>query len=164
MCDSATETCFTCPEDCGKCSGCGNGTCSGNETCASCQQDCGVCSVCGNKTCEPPYETCANCAADCGICKPLGCMDVLMCAVGCFQPMPSLTCIGNCSAQGCADVQFFVDQAMMCMMQNIQHCLHVIIGGGGVDVGELFQCMQQYCSAEFSACIAAECPPQPKQP
>jgi hypothetical protein len=118
VCSSATENCFTCAPDCGVCEGCGDGFCSGTEQCDACTQDCGVCSVCGNGVCEADeFETCSNCNADCGECDTIGCFEIVTCAIGgCidlgggFPPDLSLTCFANCVAQGCADVQFFVDQ------------------------------------------------------
>ncbi|HRR48723.1 MAG TPA: fibronectin type III domain-containing protein [Bacteroidales bacterium] len=44
---NGTETCKTCPKDCGICPPpapyCGDGSCNGTETCKICQKDCGVC-------------------------------------------------------------------------------------------------------------------------
>ena len=86
------ESCFTCPDDCGKCKGCGDGMCNGTETCASCQQDCGVCSVCGNGKCESgQFETCTNCPADCGECELLTCFQIVTCALGCIKLQPEPT-------------------------------------------------------------------------
>lgn len=67
-CDPS-ETCSTCPQDCGGCGpSCGNGTCeaSAGETCATCPQDCGAC-VCGDGVCQTAAgETSFGCCADCG--------------------------------------------------------------------------------------------------
>jgi hypothetical protein len=71
-CDG-TETCLSCPADCGSCPAvpvCGDGTCDGTETCLSCPADCGSCPavpVCGDGTCDST-ETCLSCPADCGSC------------------------------------------------------------------------------------------------
>jgi hypothetical protein len=66
---SGAETCRTCPVDCGSCSACGDGSCTGGETCTSCPYDCGTCPpVCGNGICES-IEWCASCPADCGVCS-----------------------------------------------------------------------------------------------
>jgi hypothetical protein len=56
-----TETCSTCPQDCGVCQVCGNGICEVNEYC---QQDCGFC---GDHLCQGS-ETCSSCCGDCGTC------------------------------------------------------------------------------------------------
>jgi hypothetical protein len=41
---NGTETCSTCPGDCGQCSSvCGDGVCDGEETCDTCLDDCGSC-------------------------------------------------------------------------------------------------------------------------
>jgi hypothetical protein len=81
-------------------------------------------------------------------------MDVLLCTMSCIRPTFSLSCAANCAAQGCADVQFFVDQAVMCIVRNIQHC--DLFGGGGPGP-DLLNCFMQYCSAEFAACVGATC-------
>jgi hypothetical protein len=48
---------------------CGDKTCNGSETCTTCPGDCGKCATgCGNGTCEAATETCENCAKDCGAC------------------------------------------------------------------------------------------------
>jgi len=67
------ETCDSCPQDCGECTGpvCGNGDCDAGEDCVSCEADCGACGpVCGNGDCEAG-EDCASCEADCGVCGPV---------------------------------------------------------------------------------------------
>ncbi|HEY8429531.1 MAG TPA: hypothetical protein VIL20_14195 [Sandaracinaceae bacterium] len=66
-----TETCSSCPADCGPCSAtCGDELCSGSETCSSCPADCGPCSAtCGDELCSGS-ETCSSCPADCGPCGP----------------------------------------------------------------------------------------------
>jgi|GEM_PF-2540959 len=66
---SATESCDTCPNDCGACASCGDGACNGSETCSFCPEDCGACGgpSCGNGTCGDD-EDCISCAADCGEC------------------------------------------------------------------------------------------------
>ncbi|NUQ76022.1 MAG: hypothetical protein HUU21_20980, partial [Polyangiaceae bacterium] len=149
LCSAATENCFTCPSDCGICPGCGDGSCGGTETCASCPPDCGVCSVCPNGKCED-YETCAICPADCGQCQPIGCLEIVFCALQCIDleqepPQFSIACVANCVALGCADVQFFVDQVLTCAVTVIPEC--------GGDAG----CIQKECDEEFAACIGATC-------
>jgi hypothetical protein len=110
--------------------------------------------VCGNGKCEPPYETCSNCPQDCGACQVKGCLQVVTCALGCVQlggmgpPMFSASCVANCVAQGCAKVQFFVDQVLNCAIQNIGQCR----GKGGV-----FNCIMQVCGPELSACLGSTC-------
>jgi hypothetical protein len=113
------------------------------------RKDCGVCSVCPNGKCED-YETCSNCPQDCGQCQPIGCIQIVMCSVGCidmgqFPPQFSMTCVANCVAQGCADVQYFVDQVLNCMVFALPVC--------GTDVG----CLQTQCAAQFAACANATC-------
>jgi hypothetical protein len=112
-----------------------------------------VCSVCGNGRCETDredgFETCSNCAVDCGECEEANCRQVLFCAFGCFDfagPTPdiSFTCVSNCVAQGCADVQFFVDEAINCAIAEFITC------------GDL-ACVQRECAEEFQACLRARC-------
>lgn len=68
-----SESCATCPEDCGYCEiSCGDGTCNADETCASCEDDCGQCitgAYCGDDNCDN-NEYCDTCSSDCGICAP----------------------------------------------------------------------------------------------
>jgi hypothetical protein len=149
-CDSKTEDCYSCPEDCGKCEGCGDGACKNGETCASCSQDCGVCAVCGNQKCEPPYETCTNCHQDCGDCDTQGCFQMLTCAFGCINltknpPDIRVSCVGQCVARGCADAQFFFDQAFNCIIRNLSNC------------GGKFECYTDKCKPEVAACLGAHC-------
>jgi hypothetical protein len=79
------------------------------------------------------------------MCTTLGCIEIAMCAFGCFEPTVSLTCIGECSARGCADVRFFVDQLVNC-------ALGVIFSGGDPDE------IMTECRSEFIACLSARCP------
>ncbi len=47
---------------------CGDGVCNGTETCSTCPVDCGVCPpACGDVVCNGT-ETCSTCPADCGAC------------------------------------------------------------------------------------------------
>ena len=71
ICESS-ETCSTCPADCGTCPpACGDGVCNGTETCSSCPADCGICPpVCGDLICNGT-ETCSTCPSDCGVCPPV---------------------------------------------------------------------------------------------
>jgi len=73
---NGTETCLSCPQDCGECPPfCGDGKCNGNETCSTCPADCGECPpFCGDNKCQPP-ETCNTCPQDCGECKKPFCGD-----------------------------------------------------------------------------------------
>jgi hypothetical protein len=49
---------------------CGNGICDGTETCSTCPQDCGVCApACGDGICNGT-ETCSTCPQDCSACAP----------------------------------------------------------------------------------------------
>lgn len=68
---NGTESCETCPGDCGEC--CGNGICQAQfgEDCGTCEADCGAC--CGNGTCEADRgEDCETCEDDCGACATCG--------------------------------------------------------------------------------------------
>jgi hypothetical protein len=63
-----TETCESCPWDCGECDFCGDGMCTWNENCATCPMDCGPCNPCGDGKCAAT-ESCLTCALDCGPCQ-----------------------------------------------------------------------------------------------
>ena len=72
------------------------------------------------------------------------------CAFGCIDPSTnppqfSITCVANCVALGCADVQFFVDQVLTCAIGVLPQC------GGD------FDCIQTECGEELAACIGAHC-------
>lgn len=88
---NGTETCSTCPGDCGVCPPvCGDKTCNGTETCSTCPGDCGVCPPsCGDKTCNGT-ETCTTCPGDCGVCPP-SCGDKV-----CNGTETCSTCAGDC--------------------------------------------------------------------
>jgi hypothetical protein len=149
------ESCENCPQDCGKCKGCGDGICNeDNKTCISCPEDCGVCSVCGNGKCEAPYETCTNCPQDCGMCPVLSCFKAFTCAIGCIDlmmtpPSVSVSCLANCVAEGCADTQFFFDQAFNCVIDA------ALFGDGGSchDI----MCLESQCGPQIAACLGAVC-------
>jgi hypothetical protein len=72
------EECDTCPQDCGACAACGNGTCERDagesaESCSSCEEDCGACSTCGDGQCVANSdENCTTCPDDCGVCQGCG--------------------------------------------------------------------------------------------
>lgn len=58
---------------------CGDAMCMGTESCSSCPADCGVCvaaNICGNGTCETAAdEDCGSCNFDCGQCATGVCGD-----------------------------------------------------------------------------------------
>eukprot|EP01113_Clastostelium_recurvatum_P027917 TRINITY_DN3384_c0_g1_i1.p1 TRINITY_DN3384_c0_g1~~TRINITY_DN3384_c0_g1_i1.p1 ORF type:complete len:1314 (+),score=210.72 TRINITY_DN3384_c0_g1_i1:33-3944(+) len=75
--DGGTESCMSCPVDCGLCHLCGDGICllsvDGGEDCLSCPADCGACPpsppYCGDSICDASIEeTCESCRLDCGLC------------------------------------------------------------------------------------------------
>jgi hypothetical protein len=87
-----TETCSSCPGDCGACVLCGDKVCNGTETCSSCPGDCGACApVCGDKACNGT-ETCSSCPGDCGACAPV-CGDK-----ACNGTETCSSCPGDCGA------------------------------------------------------------------
>ncbi|MEM7449283.1 MAG: hypothetical protein AAF355_13695 [Myxococcota bacterium] len=146
-CDAFTEDCFTCPDDCGACAGCGDGQCEGTENCASCQRDCGVCDFCGNGVCETEdFETCSTCSEDCGVCPVRTCFEVFNCSLGCIDfdtGLFSFSCLSACNS-GCADAEFFLDQAIQC-------AINVFFNGGDLtDLGI-------ECASELAACFGATC-------
>jgi hypothetical protein len=56
------ENCGNCPEDCGACSGCGDGVCDGDETDTGCPLDCGCASQ--EFLCSSPEPTSFGCFCD----------------------------------------------------------------------------------------------------
>ncbi len=85
---NGTETCSTCPGDCGAC--CPNGACDNGETCSTCAADCGACPVCGDTKCNGT-ETCSTCPGDCGACPVCG-------DTKCNGTETCSTCPGDCGA------------------------------------------------------------------
>jgi|GEM_PF-2179810 len=74
-CQAGVEHCEECPQDCGACGTCGDGTCDEAEAedCGTCPDDCGACTDCGDSVCdEGSGETCEACSEDCGVCDPCG--------------------------------------------------------------------------------------------
>jgi cysteine-rich repeat protein len=68
MCESG-EDCNVCPDDCGSCPYCGDGSCNGSDSTANCPGDCG--SSCGDGSCNGT-EDCSGCPSDCGSCPYCG--------------------------------------------------------------------------------------------
>ena len=72
---NSSETCVTCPRDCGACNAphCGDAACNGTEYCANCSLDCGLCepTACGDGSCNEG-ESCSTCPNDCGNCVACG--------------------------------------------------------------------------------------------
>jgi hypothetical protein len=97
------------------------------------------------------FETCSNCSTDCGACQTQGCGQVLACAFRCFDfggggfPNVSVSCVANCVALGCPNVQFFVDQFFGCALDNIGEC-------------DSISCIMRECREEAQACLMATCP------
>lgn len=61
---AASESCDSCPSDCGACSACGDGACGAGESCSTCPADCGACRTCGDRLCGPDGHggSCGSCA------------------------------------------------------------------------------------------------------
>jgi hypothetical protein len=84
---------------------CGDGTCSSSEGCSACPQDCGECARCGDGSCQ---ESCSTCPQDCGECLPSGpaCGDGV-----CNGDETQGTCPQDCqapAAQGGADMTLII--------------------------------------------------------
>ncbi len=111
--------------------------------------------MCGNGKCEATeFETCSNCAQDCGECELLNCFQIVTCALGCVElnqnpPKFSVSCVANCVSKGCADVQFFVDEALNCAFLHIDD----LSGCSGNPIS----CLEKSCGPELSACLGASC-------
>ncbi|MCA9537832.1 MAG: chitobiase/beta-hexosaminidase C-terminal domain-containing protein, partial [Myxococcales bacterium] len=87
---AANEACVA--GQCATLSACGDGACVGTETCATCPADCGAC--CGDDACDPAAnEDCATCPADCAcpqgeVCSPLA----RACVPGCTPDCTDAEC------------------------------------------------------------------------
>lgn len=91
---------------------CGDGYCGDSESCSTCPADCGICPVaCGNSVCETG-ETCAGCIADCEGYRA-GCSDIAGVSYLCsrYDDTGSLvpTCRPVCVAEAGAAVCFYQD-------------------------------------------------------
>ncbi len=106
-----TQCGSTCPGTCG------DFICSGSETCSTCPMDCGLCpTVCPNGICESPTEGCGTCPADCGPC-PGTCGDGI-CGAGetCATCMTDCgTCTGTCTHDECLVGSLLVDGCSPCV-------------------------------------------------
>jgi hypothetical protein len=85
----------------------------------------------------------------------LNCFEIVTCALGCVQldqdpPEFSVTCVANCVSKGCADVQFFVDQALTCAFLNLDDLTDC-------NANNPLTCLTGACGPELDACLAATC-------
>jgi hypothetical protein len=161
MCDM-TESCASCPADCGRCDPCGDGFCrpEDGEDCLTCAPDCDACPRCGDGGCDVmASETCFTCPADCGICE--GCGDAR-----CSRTEDCASCATDCGVcsvcgNGMCEADEFETCANCpedCGRCDELTCLDVITcsfgcfdfggGGGGVPDIDLF------C---FSECASSAC-------
>jgi hypothetical protein len=133
-CDSS-ESCATCPEDCGKCRSvvCGDGVCSSEEceTCANCPKDCGECqqSTCGNGVCEPGEDApCADCAS---LLTGSTCNESCKSSCDCLQPWTAcgVAVTSVCSPVAC---EACYSQALSCCWCPTESCSHVTCQAEGV--------------------------------
>jgi hypothetical protein len=81
-------------------------------------------------------------------------MDVLFCVLEYLDPeaMPPiscLSCVANCLATACPDVQSLIDQLIF------DCAVWVLIGGGDIDD------VLADCSEYVDACVGMSCPPAP---
>jgi hypothetical protein len=143
-CESS-ETCSTCPADCGVCATCGDGTCQSTETCSSCPADCGACATCGDGTCQST-ETCSSCPADCGACPTCGdgtCQSTETCSscpADCGDCCGDGTCDSTETCETCpADCGACTTQATV----SFAWYIHGV--QGGVDVGWGSGTAQEVC-------------------
>jgi hypothetical protein len=152
----ATESCVTCPFDCGPCAGrCGNGVCEyyAGETCATCPTDCGACPAgCGDGKCLAG-ETCKTCPLDCGPCAVV-CGDG-MCDV--FQGESCLTCpadCGSCNNSKCGDgVCAGDEEACTCPADcGACSCGHTVCTQGAPLAWNCDPCVRQICDVDSYCC------------
>jgi hypothetical protein len=94
---NGTESCSDCPADCGNC--CGNGTCNEGESCSTCSPDCGDCPRCGDGDCNGT-ESCGDCATDCGYCCGDGTCDTGETCTGCPADCGACTSCGDGTCNG----------------------------------------------------------------
>ncbi len=124
---AATESCSSCPGDCGTCSGgCGDGVCAATESCSTCSLDCGPCPSCGDGTCAAT-ESCSSCPGDCGSCTG-------SCRSYPVTPYPGVacssttaTCTDSCADSTCLQSCLMGDSnpdCWLCANQNILACIN----------------------------------------
>jgi hypothetical protein len=87
---AASESCSSCPNDCGSC--CGNGLCDSGEDANSCAQDCGGPAGCGDGFCDSANFEELSCPQDC----PAG----GGCGDGVCDFLEDFTCPQDCPATG----------------------------------------------------------------
>ena len=98
------------------------------------------------------FETCVNCPEDCGSCETaITCDAVLFCALECIEtmeepPVFSISCLATCTARACADVQYLIDQIIMCGAVLFFEDIHASEEDVLVE-----------CAEEVSACMGATC-------
>lgn len=124
---TSSESCSSCPSDCGSCSGtCGDGSCSSSESCSSCPSDCGPCGpTCGDGSCGSS-ESCSSCPSDCGPCtscrsNPVPRYPGIACSSTtrtCAEACTDGTCINDCLM---ADPS---PDCFACVQQNLVSCFN----------------------------------------
>ena len=97
---------------------CGDGECNGTESCDSCPVDCGDC--CGNQACDYG-ETCDTCPADCGgpCCGQGGCQtefgeDKCNCPEDCGDPCTGTECGTDGCGGECGDCALLYGEQYVC--------------------------------------------------
>ncbi|MCX6722486.1 MAG: hypothetical protein NT094_00255, partial [Candidatus Staskawiczbacteria bacterium] len=68
---NGTETCSTCPADCGVCPYCGDGVCNNGEVCNVCVADCGTCGGCTvyHNECNSQKQCISLCGSESDLCS-----------------------------------------------------------------------------------------------
>ena len=171
-CDPS-ETCSTCPQDCGGCGpSCGNSVCEAGagETCATCPQDCGAC-VCGDGVCQTAAgETSLSCCGDCGTpvdgvcCSGENCFNApndCRCPVNqtCNLSTGQCECTPNCPQDYCGGDG--CGGTCLCPFPKVCIGVNCVIppsqcGNGILEPGE--QCEQQSdCGVGMLVCLQCRC-------
>jgi hypothetical protein len=183
-CDG-TETCSSCPEDCGLCPHCGDGVCDDGETCLTCAPDCGPCPRCGDGKCTPPDETCYTCPEDCGACAGCGngtcdmgetcascetdCGPCSVCGNGkCEAPYEDCAnCPTDCGACATTTCLGLVTCAAGCGRSSSLGCVQGCLTGACADAVFFAQAVIECaisnlasCGGFSLACVEKDCPSQ----
>jgi hypothetical protein len=141
VCESS-ESCSTCPGDCGACTSCGNHVCETGETCTNCPTDCS-CVVCGNSICEAG-ETYLNCPADCD--EPTTCGNGTCDAGETYATCPADCTCGNGTCEADESCVTCTADCGTCTTEATVSFTWYIHGvQGGVDVGWGTGVAQEVC-------------------
>ena len=159
-CD-ASETCSSCPSDCGACPPvCGDFSCDASETCSSCPNDCGGYLYCGDGVCSASEkEDCKGCAQDCGFCLTTG-LASSGCGDGtCTGDENCTTCTADCGVCGDYSCACLTD-ASCCTGDFGYYCqdaCNTCIANNGGGSCPKSNCGDGVCSGETCLSCSSDC-------